>query len=448
MNPPREPWSREMSRRDCLRLSGLILGGLALGSRTALSTPFAQAAVESRGLGSAVDYWAPWVTKLTINSATINWRGADDGSGLVEYATSDYFKRYRRFTHSTASRATAQYQHVPLRGLAPNTAYVYRVRLSDNANLFDNRTFRTMPFFGPFTFIVICDSQAGSKYDETKRFKYVAEAIAREKDALFILHGGDYVRFDDETKWTMFFDLANGMLARFPIFTTIGNHEYHSYADPTGPPTAAVQYHSAFDMPLHYSFDCCGVRFISLNTPDPTNADEDDPQTSLALVQSQELWLRNQLRVPRLGVFTIHHHPVWNYGRSAMNPDLQSWEALYRAHPISASFAGHVHNYERLRIEGIPYFVVGTAGGPCQDMGPADPYPVGYQFGETRKLGYLKVTVDPFRNTATAQQIVVAQVAEDNDDGTPYVYDSPVIDDAVSFPLSRGRCRPGATRAR
>jgi hypothetical protein len=253
---------------------------------------------------------------------------------------------------------------------------------------------------------------------------------------LFILHGGDYARFDDETKWTTFFELADGMLARFPMFTTIGNHEYHDYGNSAGPPTAAVQYHAAFDVPLHYSFDCCGVRFISLDSPDPTVANADDPQTSLALAQSQASWLRDQLRSARGGTFTIQHHPIWGLGRTTANANLQPWESLYHAYPISASFAGHIHNYERFEVRGIPYLVLGTAGGPCEDITPTDPAPVWYRRGETRKLGYLKVTVDPARNRAVARQIAVAEVTGDNDNETPFVYDAPVIDDTFSFPLS------------
>jgi hypothetical protein len=433
-------WRRELSRRDCLKLSGLVLGGLALGSKPAFAESlFARAGVAPQRLGIGVDYWAPWVTKLSTTSATINWRGDVDSSGSIDYATSSYFKRHRRYSHTIASHAAAQYQHVRLGGLAPNAQYVYRVRPAGNAAVFGARTFRTMPLSGPFTFIVISDSQEGSKYEETDRFAYVAAAIAQEPDALFVLHGGDYARFDDETKWTTFFEVADGMLARFPIFTTIGNHEYHDYGNSQGPPTAAVQYNSAFDVPLHYSFDCCGVRFISLDSPDPANANEDDPQTSLALAQSQASWLRDQLRPAKRGVFTIQHHPIWGLGSTAPNPDLQPWETLYHAYPISASFAGHVHNYQRFRVEGIPYLVLGTAGGPCQDIDHTAPAPVWYRRGETRKLAYLRVTVDPARNKATARQIAVGQVAGDNDDETPLIYDSPVVDDVVSFALSTRR---------
>jgi hypothetical protein len=38
-------------------------------------------------------------------------------------------------------------------------------------------------------------------------------------------------------------------------------------------------------------------------------------------------------------------------------------------------------------------------------------------------------------NTATAQEIFVAHFNEDDDNETPIVYDSPVIADAITFPL-------------
>jgi acid phosphatase type 7 len=118
-----------------------------------------------------------------------------------------------------------------------------------------------------------------------------------------------------------------------------------------------------------------------------------------------------------------------------MHPDLQPWEALYRTHSISANFAGHVHNYERYAVEGIPYFVVGNAGGKFADMAPNDPRAVWYQAGETKQLGYLKVTVHPGKNWAMAQEIWVAWVEEDTSE-TATVYDPPIIADEITFRLS------------
>ena len=380
-----------------------------------------------------VDYWAPWVTKLSTNSATINWRAGDLGSGTVDYATSSYYNQNNSFDKTASSQIAGAYQHVQLTGLEPNTSYIYRAKPSDSPNQFSNRTFQTMPVSGPFTFIVLSDSHA-----QEKRFKYVADAIAaNETDVLFILDGGDYAGWDDEVFWTTYFQYADGMLAKFPIFTVIGNHEYHNNGHPDGPPTAADQYHWSYDIapngPLNYFFDCSGIRFIILNSPDPNNANGDDPLTSLPLAQSQAPWLEALLKDTVLGVFTIHHHPIWDYFNPTIDPNLQPWETLYHTYNISANLAGHTHTYQRYSVAGIPYFIVGNGGGKFADL-TGNP-PVWYQFGATRQLGYLKVTVDPANNTATAQEIFVAWVEED-DSETATVYDPPVIADTITFPLA------------
>jgi acid phosphatase type 7 len=382
--------------------------------------------------GQAVDYWAPWVTGTTKHTATIHWKGASDGTGAVDYARSGYYDKHQRFEKTVVSETVGAYQHVNLVNLRSDTAYIYRVRPSDDEGVFGNRAFRTMPVSGSFTFIVISDAHA-----QDKRFKYVADAIAaNETDALFILDGGDYANYDDESLWAPFFQYGDGMLAKFPLFTAIGNHEYHDRSSGATGPTDAVQYHSSFgiptDGPLNYSFDCSGIRFIILNSPDPSSANDEDP--SLALSQSQAPWLDALLKKKKRGVFTIHHHPIWHYGRAASDTALEPWETLYHLYPISANFSGHIHTYQRFSVEGIPYFIVGNAGGKFVDLTPGDPYPAWYLVGETRKLGYLKVTVHPERNWATAQEIFVAWV-EENDSETATVYDPPVIGDVVTFPL-------------
>lgn len=381
-------------------------------------------------------YWSPWVTKANSTSATINWKGDVNESGVIEYAATSNFTVHHTYDTTLSSDLSTPYQHVPLTGLAPNTSYTYLVRPSRHPDTFGPRTFRTMPVSGPFTFIVISDSQEGANYTEWMRFKYVADAVAQEPDVVFILHGGDFAGHDSEDLWSTYFQVADGMLAKSAIVSNIGNHEYHNSSGESNPPTNAFQYHLSYDTALNYSFDCAGVRFIILNSPDPdaTNND-DDPHTSYALAESQEPWLQDQLRTSLLGVFTMHHHPIWEYGTPTPNPNLTPWESLYHTYGISANFAGHIHNYQRYSIDGIPYFIVGNAGGRCNNITEGDPYPAGFQFGRTRVLGYLKVTVDPENNTATAQEIFVASVTENDDNETPSVYDSPIIADTVTFPL-------------
>ncbi len=380
----------------------------------------------------AVVYWAPWVTKTTTTSATVNWYGSNSTAGNIEYDTSSYYIANGSFRHTKINETTVAYQHVQLTGLEPNTSYTYWVRPSGSLNQFTPpRTFRTMPVSGPFTFIVISDTHA-----QLGRFKHVADAIAaNETDVLFILDGGDYTGHDSNDEWIQYFVAGDNMLKKFAIFNTVGNHEYHnSTAD-----APAVHYHGAFDIlpngALNHSFDCAGIRFVILASPDPLTAlPGGDPHTSLALALSQAPWLRDQLDNNMLGTFTIHHHPIWDFDRTTLNPDLQPWETLYHAYPISATFAGHTHNYQRYSVKGIPYFVVGNAGGNFSDLTPP-PYAEGWVTGETRQLGYLRVTVDPANNTATATEIFVASVDDTVVPEVINVYPTPITYDTLTFLL-------------
>ena len=393
--------------------------------------------------------WAPWVTKTTEHSATVNWQGAKTETGSVDFATSAYYDKNKSFEKTVTSKVKAAYQHVPLTDLVPGTPYVYRVRPSGTAPVSANRAFRTMPLKGPFTFIVMSDSQEGHTYTEAMRFKYVADAVAKETDALFVLHGGDYAGHDSTGLWAKYFEVADPMLAKMAIFPTIGNHEYHSSAstdpdtasataspgDGSGP-TTAVEFHSSYDTDVTYSFDVAGIQFIVLATPDPAGCvNTDDPHTSLALAEQQVPFLQEKLTSPRLGTFTIHHHPIWDYGRDNSNPDLDPWATLYQTHGISATFSGHTHNYQRYSVQGIPYFVVGNAGGRFSDLIDGQPFAPWYVLGKTKNLGYLRVHVDPEAGTAKAEEVFAAFVLEDDSPETPQVYDPPKVFDTVSFPL-------------
>lgn len=402
----------------------------------------------------AFDYWSPWVTQTTTNSTTINWRSDPNDSAEIYYDTTSYFNQHNSFEYMTPVPIAAQYQHVQITGLEPNTSYTYWVRPSGDPFAFGNRTFLTMPVSGPFTFIVVGDTREGAHYMETKRFKYVADAIANESNVLFILHLGDFSRFDNDTRWAIFFQCADRMLANSTIFPVIGNHEYHNLSNENldeenynvcpekclpcnncSLPTAAVNYHSAFDMPLNCSFDCAGVRFVVLNSPDVNYSCCDDPQTSTPLAESQAPWLQQQLDSDMLGTFTMHHHPIWDYGCTTMNFNLSSWETLYHTYNISANFAGHTHNYQRYNVSGIPYFLVGNGGAKAVKFNSTDPHPIWYVLNLSMQLGYLRVTVDPANNTATAWEITVGKVTKPDDNETPQLYNPPVINDTITFPL-------------
>ena len=381
--------------------------------------------------------WAPWVTNTTTTSANINWRQDTDGNGSIAYAKTGDYARTGRLDTTVTDMSATPYHHVLLAGLEPATSYTYLVKPSGNPGIFSPRAFLTMPKRGPYTFVVISDAQEGSAYSEDQRFHYVADAIAKEPDVLFILSGGDHARFDNYGHWSIFFHNADGMFSNTTIFPAIGNHEYHDINHGDAP-TTATYYHYAFPGPLNYSFDVAGIRYIVLNSPDPNEAilaHTDNPTPSLNLTVSQVSWLQSQLDNRLPGTFTLQHNPNWLDGWTTVEPRYAPWDSLYQQYGISASFSGHIHAYERYSINSIPYFIVGNAGGPASEINAT--LPSGYQNSSTRRLGYLKVTVDPANNSATAQEIIVGYAYSDDYNRTPFIYPLPVTDETLTFPLKR-----------
>jgi predicted phosphodiesterase len=392
-------------------------------------------------------YWDPWVTGTGTTSATITWWQESPGSGwTVQYADASYYDQYGTFDHTVAdpSPDPASFHHVTLTGLAPGTSYRYLVVPQGTAGVFSARRFQTFPTSGPFTFIVISDTHANEQ-----RFRYVADAISNEKNVLFILDGGDYSSRDNVTEWTDYFTYASGMLANYSLMTAIGNHEYHNDAIDNLPPAEAYEYSNAFGTPLNYSFDCSGVRFIVMDSPDPQNPEDENPTPAHS--ESQASWLEDRLASSPSGTFVIHHHPIWTHGRATADAALQSWETLFHAYPISADFSGHIHTYQRFSVDGIPYVVVANAGGGFVTLtDDGKPTPPAFVYGTTKNLGYLRVTVDPANNTATADEYYVASLSDYNAT-TAAVIHPPLLADHLVFPLkgalpsAAGNAGPGTS---
>ena len=58
------------------------------------------------------------------------------------------------------------------------------------------------------------------------------------------------------------------------------------------------------------------------------------------------------------------------------------------------------------------------------------------------QLGYLKVTVDPENNTATAYEVTVAKLSCWECPVLPQLYNPPVINDTITFPLKPAPYNP------
>jgi len=397
-------------------------------------------------------FWGPYVTWTTPNAATINWRQGPAGTGYVEYATLAYYIANSKYSNTVTDSEVHNYHHVQLTGLLPGTEYVYHVVPGSATTTFTSQTFRTMPVSGPYSFLVYGDTRE----DDTKReysrstwaldHGYVAEAMSKETDAYFVIHVGDMAQYTDYKdnldmdRWWTFFDRASPLLAKTAIFPAIGNHEYRK--KDRGYLKEAYYYDRAFPGSHTYYFDCANIRYIVLSTSDPIHGiygKNHDPGPSTQLVTAQDNFLRQQLNGNQAGTFVTYHYPSWRDGKTSVYyTALTPWEQLFNDYAVSAVFTGHVHNYQRYLVNGRQYFVIGNGGAGGGNTAFIDPIPPTKQ--TLRKgLGYVKVTVDPERQTGTAEAKYVA----DGPGGKQgYTFET------VRFTLQSGRpMRPLSTSA-
>ncbi len=217
--------------------------------------------------------WGPYVTQLTETSAVLHWRTAGITSGVIEYLPENGGSAVYHYD------GAKEFHHVGLSNLMPDTGYRYRlwmlegpheeiegilqedvseagVWLENNARPAPECRFRTLGA-ETFTFIVYGDSQEQAPwFTQLERHKLVADRIAAEPDAAFVVHLGDFVyEPSEQDEWDRCFQAARSMLASTALFTVRGNHE-----------TVTAVYKEMFDYDGYYSIDAGPVHIAVLDT--------------------------------------------------------------------------------------------------------------------------------------------------------------------------------------
>ncbi len=137
------------------------------------------------------------------------------------------------------------------------------------------------------------------------------------------------------------------------FFPVLGNHDWQT--------TGAQPYFDYFTLPgneRYYDFVLDNVHFFALDS-DPQEPD------GIASDSVQALWLRDGLANSQemFNVVYFHHAPyVSGNPTYAMRWPFKEWGA-------DAVLAGHQHQYERLNVGGLPYFVNGLGGAEIVPLG-------------------------------------------------------------------------------
>jgi tartrate-resistant acid phosphatase type 5 len=160
------------------------------------------------------------------------------------------------------------------------------------------------------------------------------------------------------------------------FFPTLGNHDWHT--------TNAQPYLDYFTLPgneRYYEFTWGPVHFFALDS------DENEPD-GINEGSVQAAWLKKELAAstsPWNIVYT--HFPPFSSGSMHGSTDWMQWP--FASWGANAVLAGHDHLYERLLVDGIPYFTNGSGGGSLYNFGT--PLPES-QFRYNANYGAMRVT--------------------------------------------------------
>ncbi|MCA9133551.1 MAG: metallophosphoesterase, partial [Planctomycetales bacterium] len=137
------------------------------------------------------------------------------------------------------------------------------------------------------------------------------------------------------------------------FFPVLGNHDLQT--------PGAEPYFDYFTLPgneRYYDFVVDNVHFFALNS-NPQEAD------GISSTSAQAMWLRDGLATSQetFNIVYFHHTPYTSGSATeVMRWPFQQWGA-------DAVLAGHQHQYERLYVGGLPYFVNGLGGAEITPFG-------------------------------------------------------------------------------
>ncbi|MBQ9914973.1 MAG: metallophosphoesterase, partial [Clostridia bacterium] len=265
------------------------------------------------------------------SSRSFAWTAPKDFENMVlRYAelSSNWessFCEVRAGLHGTSTGVkgeTLLHYKVSIKGLAPGTAYTYRI--VDTKKGYESPAY----FFVTeqkaedcFSFITVTDMQGKSEEDYGVFATVLEKAIQDVPDAKFFLSLGDQVEnANNPEQWQWFFDALSRYAPSLPVMATMGNHEargddnsagYHfmlhfnhpKNADRAGfsslPPITTINTRTKEMVGLlknisgsFYSFDYGDVHFAVLNS----GSDNFPEVCALPLLTAQKNWLEKDLQ--------------------------------------------------------------------------------------------------------------------------------------------------------
>lgn len=251
--------------------------------------------------------------------------------------------------------------------LEPNTDYYYQVG-SESGKVSETGTFKTSGKAGdPFKFVHYTDTQ-NAFWNENVRNEAafgantLMNALETAGDADFVLHTGDVVETAEvEDEWVDLFGQSQPYFMQTAMAVASGNHD--EYALEYGDDPLIEKFNEHVNVPAannkidggsYYSFDYNGVHFVTLNTND--NKESEDNPEGKAIGEEQMEWIREDVEKARANgaewIVLNYHKPLYSKSyHSLQDEDVQKVReeltALIDELDIDLALQGHDHVISR-----------------------------------------------------------------------------------------------------
>ncbi|WP_411843315.1 metallophosphoesterase [Salinicoccus sp. HZC-1] len=252
-------------------------------------------------------------------------------------------------------------------GLEANTTYYYQVgSLSGKVSEFGK--FKTSGENGdPFKFVHYTDTQ-NAFWNENVRNEaaFGADTLKRALEtagnADFALHTGDIVEVAEvEDEWVDLYEQSRPYFMQTAMAVAPGNHDEYALNYGDDPLTEKFNEHAnipvtneAVSGGSYYSFDYNGVHFVTLNTND--NKESDDNPEGKAIGEEQMEWIKEDVKQAREDgaewIVLNYHKPLYSKSyHSLQDEDVQlvreELTALIDELDIDLALQGHDHVISR-----------------------------------------------------------------------------------------------------
>ena len=249
---------------------------------------------------------------------------------------------------------------IEVSGLAPNSAYTYRVGDASRGWWSPKGTLKTpKPDSRDTTFLSFTDMQSQTPKQYARAWgKLSGKATVLYPGALFAVSAGDQVdNAANLQQWTWFLNAGQKTLRSLPLMPAAGNHENKGAALPQYFPFGQLP--GRGDSGVYYSFDVQNVHVTVLNTND---LDGDNK-----LASAQVKWLKNDIKASKADWnIVVLHKAMYSDGSHFDDKDVvalrEQLTPLFGDLGVDIVIAGHDHTYLRTEAKGVKYVLAGTSG--------------------------------------------------------------------------------------